>query len=79
MPILGGFWTTWLPFALPQCWPFCYWVMAVTDHYSRRVHKLTAFKKQPTSRQVCTVLTKLVVALRNPRPKRAASRLTARK
>jgi transposase InsO family protein len=63
VPILGGFWTTWLPFALPQCWPFCYWVMAVTDHYSRKVHKLTAFRKQPTSRQVCAVLTKLVVAL----------------
>ena len=22
----GGFWTSWLPFALPQKWPFCYWV-----------------------------------------------------
>ena len=25
-PIGLGFWTSWLPFALPQQWPFCYWV-----------------------------------------------------
>jgi hypothetical protein len=22
VPILGGLWTSWLPFALPPCWPF---------------------------------------------------------
>jgi hypothetical protein len=21
-----GFWTTWLPFTLPQCWPFAWWL-----------------------------------------------------
>jgi hypothetical protein len=24
VPMAGGFWTTWLPLAVPQCWPFCW-------------------------------------------------------
>ena len=24
VPISAGFWAPWLPFALPQCWPFCW-------------------------------------------------------
>ncbi len=40
----GGFWTSWLPFALPQCWPFCYWIAVVIDHFSRRVLGVTAFE-----------------------------------
>ena len=34
VPIGGGFWTTWLPFALSQRWPFCWWVAVVVDHCS---------------------------------------------
>ena len=49
----GGFWTGWLPFALPQCWPFAWWVGVVIDHFSRRVMGVTAFKNQPTSEAVC--------------------------
>jgi transposase InsO family protein len=49
----GGFWTSWLPFALPQCWPFAWWVGVVIDHFSRRVMGITAFKNQPTSEAVC--------------------------
>src|SRR5262249_50288076 len=37
IPIGSGFWTSWLPFALPQRWPFCWWVAVVMDHFSRRV------------------------------------------
>jgi hypothetical protein len=36
-PIGSGFWATWLPFSLPQCWPFCWWIGVVIDHYSRRI------------------------------------------
>jgi hypothetical protein len=25
VPITTGFWTSWLPFALPQFSPFCWW------------------------------------------------------
>jgi hypothetical protein len=48
-----GFWIPWQPFALPQCWPFCYWVAVVVDHFSRRAMGCTAFKTQPTSKVVC--------------------------
>ena len=53
---IGGFWTRWLPFALPQSWPFCYWVAVVIDHCSRRVMGVTAFKSQPTCEAVCGFL-----------------------
>ena len=52
VPIFGGFWTIWSPFALPQCWPFCWWVAVVLDHYSRRCMGVTVFTKQPTSEAV---------------------------
>jgi transposase InsO family protein len=41
VPILGGLWTSWLPFSLPQCWPFCWWVAVVLDHFSRRGDSLS--------------------------------------
>jgi putative transposase len=56
VPACCGFWTTWLPMALPQCWPFCWWVAVVVDHYSRRVLGMTVFRKQPTSQQACQFL-----------------------
>ncbi len=37
VPIVSGFWAAWSPFALPQCWPFCWWVAVVIDHFSRPV------------------------------------------
>ena len=52
MSIFGGAWTTWLPFALPACFPFCWWLCVVLDHYSRRVMGVTVFFKQPTAAQV---------------------------
>jgi transposase InsO family protein len=56
VPIMGGFWTTWLPFALPQCWPFCWWVAVVLDHHSRRCIGVTVFAKPPTGEAVRTFL-----------------------
>jgi transposase InsO family protein len=52
VPILGGFWTSWLPFALPQCWPFCWWVAVALDHFSRRCVGIPVFKRAPTSAAV---------------------------
>ena len=49
VPTSAGFWASWLPFALPQCWPFCWWVAVVIDHYSRRIMGVTTFKNSPTS------------------------------
>jgi transposase InsO family protein len=49
VPTSAGFWAAWLPFSLPQRWPFCWWAAVVLDHYSRRVIYITAFKTLPTS------------------------------
>ena len=43
VPTSVGFWAPWLPFALPQCWPVCWWVAVVIDHYSRRVSGIATF------------------------------------
>jgi len=60
VPITSGFWTTWFPFALPQCWPFCWWVAVVVDQFSRRVMETATFHQQPTSRAVRTFLTRIM-------------------
>ena len=46
------FWASWLPFSLPQCWPFGYWVAVVIDHFSRCAMGFAVFKKVPHSRDV---------------------------
>jgi len=57
---LGGFWAPWLPFALPQCWPFCWWLVVSVDHFSRRVMGVAVFRKQPDSQQVIAFLAKTI-------------------
>ena len=52
VPTAAGLCCTWLPLALPQRWPFCYWAAVAIDHFSRRAMGVTAMKEQPTSRQV---------------------------
>jgi transposase InsO family protein len=58
--ILGGFWTSWLPFALPQCWPFCWWVAVAIDHYSRRCMGIAVFRTAATSEAVCAFLRRAI-------------------
>jgi len=55
VPIVG-FWVPWLPFALPQVWPFSWWVAVVLDHFSRRVLGVAAFKRPPTAAQMIAFL-----------------------
>jgi len=59
VPTSVGMWTAWMPFALPQRWPFCWWVAIVIDHFSRRAMGVTVFEKQPTAVQVRTFLGRL--------------------
>ena len=55
MPTRAGFWVPWLPSALTQRWPFCWWIAVILDHFSRRVIGFAVFKKQPTSEEICSV------------------------
>ncbi|MCP4246450.1 MAG: DDE-type integrase/transposase/recombinase [bacterium] len=68
VPTGAGFWVPWLPFALPQCWPFCSWLVVVIDHYSRRAMGFSIFTKRPTSLGVRTVLGRMM-ARANATPK----------
>ena len=52
VPIVSGFWATWSPFAFPQCWPFCWWVGVVVDHFSRRVMGISVWEAPPSSLQM---------------------------
>lgn len=60
VPIGGGFWAPWLPWALPQRLPFGHWVAAVVDGYSRRVLQLGNFAQQPTSRAIQKLLERTI-------------------
>jgi transposase InsO family protein len=56
-----GFWAPWLPFALPQRWPFCWWVAIVIDHYSRRAMGFAIFRNNPTSVSIQSFLESAIV------------------
>ncbi len=60
VPIGDGFWVPWLPWALPQRWPFCWWVAVVVDHFSRRSMGVIAFRQQPSSAAVRAFLDRVV-------------------
>ena len=52
VPTSFGFWCSWIPFALPQCLPFSWWVAVAIDHYSRRIMGLAIFDRPPTSVEI---------------------------
>ena len=60
VPTQLGFWASWLPFSLPQCWPFGFWVAVVIDHFSRRAMGFAVFKKDPDSRGVRCFLGRVI-------------------
>jgi transposase InsO family protein len=62
VPISGGFWTNWIPNAIWQRWPVCWWVLNVIDHYSRRSMGFAAFKCRPTSEGVTAALDRIMSA-----------------
>jgi putative transposase len=52
MPLGTGFWVPWIPFSLPQVWPFAWGICCAVDHFSRRVIGFAVFKDPPTSEHV---------------------------
>ncbi len=60
VPIIFGLACTWMPFALPQCWPFAWYMLAVVDHYSRRCMGLAVFTRNPTSEEVRQAMKRIV-------------------
>ncbi len=68
VPTAGGFWAPWLPFAVSHCWPFCWWLAAVVDDYSRRAMGFSVFPKRPDSVSVRILLGR-TIARANAAPK----------
>jgi len=62
VPVACGFWVPWSPFTLPQCWPFCWWVAIVLDHYSRRVMGFAVFSNIPSSEDIQAFLDRTIQA-----------------
>ena len=60
VPTAGGFWAPWMPFALPQCWPFCWWLAVIIDHCSRRAIGFAVFVKRPKSLAVRSFLGRMI-------------------
>jgi len=63
VPIRGGFWSPLVPFALPQVWPFCWWIAVAVDMFSRKAMGFAIFRKQPTSRQTREFLARALDAV----------------
>jgi transposase InsO family protein len=65
IPTTMGLWCSWLPWALPQRWPFCWWLAVAVDHFSRRVTGFAVFAQQPTSAVLRTFLGRAMRATRS--------------
>ena len=68
VPTGAGYWTSWLPFTVPQRRPFCWWAAVVVDHFSRRMMGVTVFRQPPTSEGVRAFLGRAIRSAR-ARPK----------
>jgi transposase InsO family protein len=67
VPTGAGLWVPWMPFALRQSWPFCWWVAVAIDQFSRAVVGFAVFRDHPVSSGVQGFLDRAVgVAGRAP-------------
>ena len=66
VPTMKGFWCSWLPFALPQRWPFCWWLGVAVDHFSRKTVGFGVFKQEPTSESVRAFLGRTIAQAGGP-------------
>jgi transposase InsO family protein len=60
VPTRAGFWVPWLPFSLPQRWPFCWWVAVVVDQMSRGLVGFAVFRSLPSSERMQAVLDRAI-------------------
>jgi transposase InsO family protein len=62
VPTQMGMWCPWLPFALGQCLPFCWWLALVQDHHSRRIMGFAVFRRPPASLEMRAFLGRVIHA-----------------
>ena len=56
LPTVPGYSTPWQPGSLPQCWPVCFWLVVVLDHFSRSVVAWKLCYQQPSAQALCQLL-----------------------
>ncbi len=56
VPTSGGFRTHWIPNAIWQRWPVCWWVLNVIDHYSRRSMGFAVFNQRQFEYEVACII-----------------------
>jgi transposase InsO family protein/DNA-binding transcriptional regulator YiaG len=59
VPTDHGFWLPVPPNAMPQEHPYCYHVLNVIDHFSRRYMGLAVFPKNPTAQEVVAAIKRI--------------------
>jgi len=62
LPTLAGFWIPWLPWSVPQRWPYCCWVVVGVDHFSRRIMGVRVFRGRPTAKATSAFLAGMIRA-----------------
>jgi transposase InsO family protein len=60
VPTGPSFWVPWVPFTVPQSWPFCWWVAVVVDHFSRAVVGFAVFRDHPRSIDIQRFLSRAI-------------------
>ena len=72
VPSTDGLWVPWPLNALTQIHPYSWYVMAVIDHYSRRVMGFDVFEQQPTASDIGSAIQRICKES-NTTPKRLVS------
>jgi len=62
VPTLAGFWIPWLPWSVPQRWPYCCWVAVGVDHFSRRIMGVRLFRGRPSAAAMSAFLAGMIRA-----------------
>lgn len=62
LPISTGLWAPWLPFALPNVWPFTWHVAVVVDQFSRKLLGFEVFSKEPSADRMLRFLDTTIAA-----------------
>jgi transposase InsO family protein len=59
---LGGFWSS-VTGTLPTVFPFCYWLVVLQDHFSRRIQAFEVFRREPASATIQAFLDRAFEAI----------------
>ncbi len=62
IPTAPGYWVPWWPLAIILRWALSWHLAFVLDHCSRSCVAFAVFRKEPTSAEICTLLTRAIAS-----------------